>query len=901
MFLHLFRWRILLVPLFFFILISSVTYASSPNVSITVTAEAPTANGSAATISGVMTIMDPGVDTDGQCFYLPFNDPTATSYFAAQNHLRALSPSSDNIDPKTKARTFLEKNKSHESLTEVHPYLWRIHSRGISPATISFVSKLYVDADKDDIIFDGFHPILLERCPAAEEHSNQYQPAFQIIKGKLIVPSDWQPIDPSVSSSSLHQFLHAQKWVIGLTRSFKSKTIYVNDLAVEIRYKSPEFLNLLPTIQNTLASHISWAGPFPFPSLTILESSHLGSSDLPGIVVLNRPRQKIFETLQATILNWDHWTTVMSLAHQWYGAAIKMAHSDDLWFISGTADFLTLQALQNHSIRDNLFNLYDIGVSFLSMNYLDTQEMMAAMLAKQSDVIALTDQNFLTRLRLSQQHPLIYIKHSIMLRYMAKISQDGAFKRFLQSFTQKNLYSNITPAQFASTLGRTPSPFPTIKRTILSETLLEWWTAEKWPDLSLKEFSASKLSDGHYMCNIEIKNNNPEYTNLALQVQIQDVNGNSYLTTTSSDPGKNRLLASIITTNEPKEALVDPAHWIFDSNRFDNKSDRPKFKFFPGSAKSLADDDYTVIWLPYLLRRPGERTSLGIYSGVFRYIDNVSTFRIESEPETRKTGGMIATSTRVPGTPLQLDLNFNQNFAGYRITEISSSATRQFIWNQKSYIKGSLRERRIAGVPATVQGTGAIGLGIDLLSNPDAKVAFGGEYEKSLIKTELFDYTRQKISIDLFARYMTRAIISSKVFWGNIYAVKDVPNNVLFDPKNLMEAHLRLDSTNTPLLHNILSASNNLLLPFQAPMPSDLMVLNKQLQWLLFFDYGTSSAPSETLQAAGTGIILPLGGDLAGAGTLAFTRLSLQTVLFSRIGDVIDNSPRLLFDFTGEL
>ena len=879
----------------------SDAHAETPTVSISAVIEPPKEGRAPTTISGTISIENPDQREAGICIYLPFNDPSATSYFAAQNHLRALNPSRDNADPKTKARTTLVKDQSNESFEEIHPYLWKIRGGAISPTRISFVSKLDVEQDKDDIIFDGFHPILLDQCPLAEESSANYLFSFQMIKGKLTPPPGWQPIDPIAFESNNTRVLHAQKWVVGLTRNYKIKTLYVNDLVVDIHYKSPEFLNLLPTIQNTLASHISWAGPFPFPGLIILESSHLGSSDLPGIVTLNRPRQKAFETLQTTILNWDHWTTVMLLAHQWYGTAIKMARSDDVWFISGTTDFLTLQALQNHLIRDNLFNLYDGGINFFSMNYQETQEMIAAVLAKQADSVALTDQNLLTRLKLNQQHPLIYIKHSIMLRYMQRLSQDGSFKRFIQSFTQKNLYSNITPAHFASMLGRTPSPFPTIKRNILSETLLQWWTAESWPDLTLTEFSAHKLSDGRWMCDIEITNKNLQYTNITVQVAVDDVKGNQYLTTTSLDQTKTKLLSSVITTYEPRNAVVDPGHWIFDGNRFDNKSEQPKFKFFPGSATSLADDDYTVIWLPYLLRRPGEKVSVGIYSGIYRYIENTSTIRLETEPETGKTGGVISTSTHIPNTSVQLDLNLNQNFSGYRITEVSSSAKRQSLWNQSAYLKGSLRERRITGIPETVQGTGAIGLGIGLISSQTAKAALDGEYEKSLIKTDTYDYIRQKISLDLFARYTTKAMLSSHIFWGNIHAVKAIPANVLFDPENLQEAHLRLDSTKTPLLRNILSSSNNLLLPFQAPMPSDLMILNKQLQWLLFYDFGSSDSPQTTLQAAGTGVILPLGGDLTGAGTLAFTRLSFQGVLFSKIGSITDNTPRLLFDFTGEL
>src|SRR5690606_21891537 len=99
--------------------------------------------------------------------------------------------------------------------------------------------------------------------------------------------------------------------------------------------------------------------------------------------------------------------------------------------------------------------------------------------------------------------------------------------------------------------------------------------------------------------------------------------------------------AAILTDFEPSEALVDPSHEGFDSDRFDNSSDWPGIWFFPGSANTLHDDAYTVVWLPYAFRRPGEPFSFGMQGGLFRYLQSGLFFKAEYAPSEKTVAYQI--------------------------------------------------------------------------------------------------------------------------------------------------------------------------------------------------------------------------------------------------------------------
>src|SRR5690606_34397800 len=129
--------------------------------------------------------------------------------------------------------------------------------------------------------------------------------------------------------------------------------------------------------------------------------------------------------------------------------------------------------------------------------------------------------------------------------------------------------------------------------------------------------------------------------------------------------------AEIITADRPTEVNIDPGHEAFDTDRFNNRSNFPRVNFFPGSAASLSDEDYTVIWLPYAFRRPSEPTSIGLQAALFRYIQGGLYLRAETAP-TEKLGAFEA---RQRYHLLQYgaggEFIFSQNYDNERLADVS--------------------------------------------------------------------------------------------------------------------------------------------------------------------------------------------------------------------------------------
>src|SRR5690606_18402116 len=78
--------------------------------------------------------------------------------------------------------------------------------------------------------------------------------------------------------------------------------------------------------------------------------------------------------------------------------------------------------------------------------------------------------------------------------------------------------------------------------------------------------------------------------------------------------------ATFITSEEPIKAAVEPHGVVFDVDRFNNTTEGPGLQFFPGSARNLSDEDYTLFWLPYFFRRPSEPFAFGLHTRLMRYL-----------------------------------------------------------------------------------------------------------------------------------------------------------------------------------------------------------------------------------------------------------------------------------------
>jgi len=73
------------------------------------------------------------------------------------------------------------------------------------------------------------------------------------------------------------------------------------------------------------------------------------------------------------------------------------------------------------------------------------------------------------------------------------------------------------------------------------------------------------------------------------------------------------------------------------------------------------------------------------------------------------------------------------------------------------------------------------------------------------------------------------------------------------------------------------------------------------MRWRLFYDFGKSIDHNNTYRDAGLGFLLPFGGDLSGAGSLALTRLSCLVIAYSEAAGAVSRKPSILIDLSGDL
>jgi hypothetical protein len=164
-----------------------------------------------------------------------------------------------------------------------------------------------------------------------------------------------------------------------------------------------------------------------------------------------------------------------------------------------------------------------------------------------------------------------------------------------------------------------------------------------------------------------------------------------------------------------------------------------------------------------------------------------------------------------------------------------------------------------------------------------------------------YSYERTYGSALATCEVTTNASLAVRGFAGKLSPFGPVPTAAAFKPTELKEARIRLDKRALPSAKRIASIGTDVLLPFYLPLPSDSLVLTRQMRWRLFHDYGRAEDLDVDYQAAGLGFLLPFGGDVSGAGTLSLTRLTVLAILYGRVDDDVSRQPSVVFDLTGEL
>lgn len=873
----------------------------------------PDSLGNPSRIRGELSILPNGVGRD-ICLYAPYNDPE-------YGYDRGTSRRIAQFQGRTPKAVF-EGGRSEFLVLSAHtreptgplPFVDRLLGRGVIRIKFESVIPRLPDSSPDEWFFEGFYPMLSRSCATSEYSKNFHKlvaPAHHTLN--LRFPPGWTFAGPGASSGSSQVIAEAtgKTLAFALLRNVTTEKLKFGNLPVTVHKRTKSFDKIIKTAEAALTHLSKMFGSYPHQSLTIAETFELQRHELPGLIAVNQPKQSVFETAQRDWLNWQHWMIATQLAMQYYGGVVTASSPDDAWLLEGIVEYSTLETLRQLPQHFNLFNTSDEGYRWLSFNYLQISELSLATLEKHAPFTQLTDKNYQTLLPFDEQHGLMYVKHAFAMRQIASFVGEKAFYGFLKNLTRQHAFQTMAPREFAAYLNQLPSPFSPLVRQQIGEFLDQWWTSDGYPDFTLEKFANTPLEDGKWISRVEVSQSGE--VNFPPIVEVQDKSGRSYFVrasptesqkSQSNQSKKTDWQVEIITNYEPDIATIDPLHESYDSNRFDNSTNWPSIQFFPGGASTLRDDGYTVIWLPYPFRRPGEPMSIGLQAALFKYANGSLFLRAEYAPQENISSLQARHRYNILNSAAYFDFLFEQSYENERLVDFSLVRSPLFNSLPQLSLIGRIRHKEQLGRRESAHESGVVGISIK--PNKATNRCFhdiAGEIDHAPrhFTQGRFSYERKTISLAFGCEITPKHAVSFRLFSGNLYKEGSPPPSALFKPNDLQEARIRMDLRGVERVSKLLSLNLDLLLPFYIPIPNDTLILSRQMRFRLFSDFGHSLDQNINYSANGVGVQLPLGGDLSGAGAFSLTQLSLLSVLRSEAGDKKSKKPGILLDFSGEL
>ena len=875
------------------------------------------------TARGVMTLRGwrdlPG--TRLRCLYLPYNDD---DYEFDPIREFDLVPRKYSKPERSRGFVSLRVNTANVTTEFLSPHVVLV--KGDLPPSgleVAFASKLprWPDADGDEWLFSDFHPQPLAACPSDPNDSRTFTfEANADISAKLSYGGSWQVASPglgveAISSSPAHaqadgpMSLHliGRKLVVALVRGFTRTTFPLHGVTVELLSRDPELAASLPSFRTALSVATDMYGQLPFPHLVLLETSDLEKSSLPGLVTINRPRQVGATTLQTDILNWTVWQITSFIAEQWFGASVTIRNLDDLWLLRGFVDFTTIEAL---TTTPEYYPLLRPGPGESlppdqSFTYLGAQDFMAAVLTYLHPYNALTDQYGISLEPFSKQHSLSHIRHALALRQinwsLGRKQMRGILQRFFARFQGRH----VTPQQFDA-FYRSEVEHLNIRggAAAAGSHLQQWWTTSKWPDFELLHVSDEVLADDRlHLITVTLAQNNGY--SLPVSVTVTDDAGHTYSEPASPLPGDPRLWQARIQTSASSSRVeIDQSHQILDWDRFNNTDAWPRANFFPGHAKTFADDAYTVLWLPLATKLPGEPLTYELVGQGFRYLHSSLTGLLTYATDQKKPGYSLYYLTDFPKLASYLVVDALQDkgltFRNERVIE--GGLYKTLGWIKDPYLEYGLRlrNREVLGHPKSRHQTLAFRSLVQPL-NQYGPCNYAGrlEYEKTVhYIVPNYNYDRRLVEADGSCKVAEYIELGGRAFYGDLLRTGGYKGgNFRFDPQDVNEARLRFDDPKLGRTDQIWTAGADVLVPAYLPVPDDLYLLKRQARYRLFYDFGESEGPHRYYKDAGVGLWLPIGIDLVGKGAVSPLNFSLLVVLYREAGNFKSHTPGILFDF----
>lgn len=822
-------------------------------------------------------------ETEG-CVYVPAQDPRLQDIMKLES-LQTRS-ALDNAQHQETQMNWVEQ----ANLSSLSPGLYRFPKSG-GRLVYDLMFSGWKDRLDSPRILKLWHPVILERCPAAGEEAFSVPWKMARFEVAMDSPEPWKVLLPGERRVGRQIYFGRS-----FSAVFYKKGVVLAQDAEGMRIlslsESEDFRKLAVYVGRAAGYFQRLTGVQPERDLLLIETPDFEPSRSPGLLTLNRPQQAGMRYLQQDFTNWTVWTLSILMSQQWFGMGCRSNSVDSHWLVQGLADALTSMLLEQERDSFDFFSRDSGGRPWFDLNYRQAQDMGAASLNLLYPGSGLTDVNDSPRPASLDRPFHIYLRHGLVLRYLRWKMGNEAFKTFLQDLSAQCQVNSLSTEVFLNRLGLI------VKDERLVNLVREYWSSDDWPDVALG--AVTRNSDTG-KASVEVKYMNELRFPIDLWVTTED--GERHLYFIEPDGAETVPVPLDEKEGDIKKLEINPSRSLFDANRYNNKSGFPRLSLFPGSARGLADDAYTLIWIPFLTQLPGEPLTIQLAWQVFRYLDAGVSGIVNYQTDSQRVGFKLLFMKALPRQSLYLLAKIaqddNKKHEGERILDVTLQR-RKFIFPLMT-ASTRVRSRQQLGIPSSQHMTGALNLYWKTEPGKTCGFDLTGELEKSIwVPYEGFDYLRtfglSKGGCDLSsigARY--------RLFAGSLRSEGSLPSNVKFGAQDLDEAHVRLDKPSVPDSERIQAINFDLAFPARLPLPKSWFVLPRRSRFALFWDAARMQLPYNEVVSSGVGYTLPLGGDVAGKDTVTFFRFTINAVLYRRINHEVDTRPGVLFDFAGDL
>ena len=834
------------------------------------------------------------------CYYVPFNDPDYEFDIA-----RGLSPSVVRYGrvQRMAGSTDIKQNK----VSWLSPHVFEVKGRQDRRIAFKSILPKWHTETGELWFYNDYYPLPLENCPDKEARGFELSKRLSDkITTTVKVPRGWRVFHPgkllTKQAESVIWQITGPKASFFLGKNQSYKMIEAAGTRVGLIYKSANFKKMIPYVVPFVEKARNLLGVYPYNKLLFVETENLEKSLTPGIITLNREKYRAQDDGGRGYNNWSIWQLASFVSSQWYGVSTFPPQPKDFWFFRGYSDFVAYILLKDFPEASNFFAAEQGDRPLFDFDYRQAQDLIASGLTFLHPYNDLTNRAGQTIEALVDQHAFGYSRHALALRYVYWYLGGDEFRRLSKGFYAKFSGRTVSPKDFIYFVRS--FPFDGFEGKEVARILIDWWAKSSWPDFDLNEVISTKSSDSK-ATNVKVLIDQNSDFKLPVDVAVESENGKKYFARAQYS-GPSNLEARLKIEGSPTHVAVNPGREIYDGDRFNNTDYGLKFSVFPGSARTLADDTYTVVWLPLFAKLPGESFSLLFGTQIFRYIKSSYTSIFSYVPEEERLGFQGYFLTDIPKfgvyTLARVVQDFGNSYRGERLVDAGLYKAPFFSKDPNVEVGLRGRARQTLGIPDTQHQTLALRLKVVPLSPGRCNYLLQSDIESTVVETKgEFFYNRNLIMAKTNCK-VANYDLGVRGFLGHLSYSGDIPESVEFKPQNEDEARLRIDQPSLASVSKIASGGLDFLWPAFLPLPEDLFLLPRESRWRIFYDYAESFGEKKKVyEDGGVGFFLPFGADATGKRSIAFLQFSLLVVLHKKYDGVISRDPGIMIDFLGKL